>query len=243
MLLGTVCTRRCRFCAVDKGTPEPPDPGEPERVAQATKAMGLEYVVVTSVTRDDLPDGGADHFARTIQCIREHCPEAKVEVLVPDFEGSEASLRTVCDARPDVFNHNVETVPRLYEKVRPQADYRRSLEVLANAAKSGIPTKSGLMLGLGETSREIWETLNDLRRADCAYLTLGQYLAPSAEHVPVQRYVPPEEFERWGETARAMGFSEVASGPLVRSSYRAEELFEKDTTTNTQFLEEKERRF
>jgi lipoic acid synthetase len=242
MILGTVCTRRCRFCAVDKGKPEPPDPGEPERVAQATKAMGLGYVVVTSVTRDDLPDGGADHFAKTIRCIREHCPEAKVEVLVPDFKGSEAAVRTVCGAAPDVFNHNVETVPRLYEKVRPQADYRRSLDVLANAAKSGIQTKSGLMLGLGETSREIWETLNDLRRADCAYLTLGQYLAPSAQHVPVQRYVPPEEFERWGETSRAMGFRHVASGPLVRSSYRAEELFEKDTTTDTQFLEEKERR-
>jgi lipoic acid synthetase len=242
MILGTVCTRRCRFCAVDKGQPGPPDPGEPKRVAQATKALGLAYVVVTSVTRDDLPDGGADHFAKTIRCIREHCPETKVEVLVPDFEGAEASLRTVCDARPDVFNHNVETVPRLYEKVRPQADYRRSLDVLAKAVKSGIPTKSGLMLGLGETSREIWETLNDLRRAGCAYLTLGQYLAPSDEHTPVQRYVPPEEFDRWGETARAMGFSEVASGPLVRSSYRAEELFEKDTTTRTQFLEDKERR-
>ena len=237
MILGTVCTRRCRFCAVDKGTPRPPDPGEPERVAQATKAMGLAYVVVTSVTRDDLQDGGAGHFAETIQCIREHCPDAKVEVLVPDFEGSEAALRTVCDAAPDVFNHNVETVPRLYEAVRPQADYRRSLDVLANAAKSGIPTKSGLMLGLGETSREIWETLNDLRRADCAYLTLGQYLAPSAEHVPVRRYVPPEEFERWGETARAMGFQEVASGPLVRSSYRAEELFEQDLSTQPRLFE------
>jgi lipoic acid synthetase len=194
------------------------------------------------VTRDDLPDGGAEHFAETIRSIREHCPEAKVEVLIPDVQGSEDSLRTVCDASPDVFNHNVETVPRLYEKVRPQADYRRSLEVLANAAKSGIPTKSGLMLGLGETSREIWETLNDLRRADCAYLTLGQYLAPSAEHVPVQRYVPPEEFERWGETARAMGFQEVASGPLVRSSYRAEELFEQDTSTQPRVFEEEERR-
>jgi lipoic acid synthetase len=141
-----------------------------------------------------------------------------------------------------VFNHNVETVPRLYETVRPQADYRRSLDVLAYAAERGLPAKSGLMLGLGEASREIWETLNDLRRAGCAYLTLGQYLAPSAEHVRVQRYVPPEEFEKWGETARAMGFREVASGPLVRSSYRADELFEQETTTDTQILEEKERR-
>jgi len=243
MILGTVCTRRCRFCAVDKGRPRPPDTGEPERVAQATKAMGLEYVVVTSVTRDDLPDGGAGHFAKTIRCIREHCPEAKVEVLVPDFEGGLAPLRTVCHAAPDVFNHNVETVPRLYEKVRPEADYRRSLGVLANAAKSRIPTKSGLMLGLGETSREIWETLKDLRRADCAYLTLGQYMAPTEEHVPVRRYVSPGEFEKWGKTARAMGFQEVASGPLVRSSYRAEALFEKDTTTMTPFLGEEERRF
>jgi lipoic acid synthetase len=242
MILGSVCSRRCRFCAVDKGTPKPPDPEEPERVARATKAMGLAYVVVTSVTRDDLPDGGADHFAKTIQCIREHCPEGKVEVLVPDFEGSKSALQTVCDARPDVFNHNVETVARLYETVRPQADYRRSLEVLAYAAERGLPTKSGLMLGLGETSREIWETLGDLRRAGCTYLTLGQYLAPSDKHVPVHRYVSPEEFERWGGTARAMGFQEVASGPLVRSSYRAEELFEQDSSTYTRVLEEKERR-
>jgi lipoic acid synthetase len=161
-----------------------------------------------------------------------------VEVLVPDLEGFESALQTVCDAQPDVFNHNVETVRRLYETVRPQADYRRSLDVLAYAAERGLPTKSGLMLGLGESSREIWETLNDLRRADCAYLTLGQYLAPSDKHVPIQRYVPPEEFERWGETARAMGFKEVASGPLVRSSYRAEELFEEDASTNPCRFEE-----
>jgi lipoic acid synthetase len=242
MILGTVCSRQCRFCAVDKGSPTPPDPGEPERVAKATKAMDLAYVVVTSVTRDDLPDGGAGHFAETIRSIRQQCPEAKVEVLVPDFQGSEEALRTVCEARPDVFNHNVETVPRLYETVRPQAVYRRSLDVLAYAAERGLPAKSGLMLGLGEASREIWETLNDLRRAGCTYLTLGQYLAPSDEHTPVVRYVPPEEFEKWGETARAMGFTEVASGPLVRSSYRADELFEHDTETHTQFLDEKERR-
>ncbi len=242
MVLGTVCSRRCRFCAVDKGEPEPPDPGEPERVALAAESMGLSYVVVTSVTRDDLPDGGAAHFAETIRAIREHCPEAKVEVLVPDFLGSEAALQTVCEARPDVFNHNVETVPRLYETVRPQADYRRSLDVLAYGARQGLPAKSGLMLGLGETSREVWETLNDLRRIGCAYLTLGQYLAPSAQHIPVERYVPPEEFAKWGDTARAMGFREVASGPLVRSSYRADELFEQEVSTPTQVFEEKERR-
>jgi lipoic acid synthetase len=241
MILGTVCCRRCRFCAVDKGSPKPPDPDEPERVARATQAMGLQYVVVTSVTRDDLPDGGAEHFARTIRSIRDHCPGVKVEVLVPDLQGSHRALQTVCDAAPDVFNHNVETVPRLYETVRPQADYRRSLDVLARAAEQGLTTKSGLMLGLGESSREIWEVLGDLRRAGCTYLTLGQYLAPSNRHVPVHRYVPPEEFERWGETARAMGFREVASGPLVRSSYRAEELFEQDASTNTcSFEEERE---
>jgi len=226
MILGTVCSRVCRFCAVDKGTPTPPDPEEPERVARAAREMGLTYVVVTSVTRDDLPDGGAEYFAKTIRCIRDDCPGAKVEVLVPDFQGSRSALQTVCDARPDVFNHNVETVRKMYGTVRPQADYRRSLDVLAYAAERGLPAKSGLMLGLGETAREIWETLIDLRRAGCTYLTLGQYLAPSDKHAPVQRYVAPEEFERWGETARGMGFREVASGPLVRSSYRAEALFE-----------------
>ncbi len=242
MILGTVCSRRCRFCAVDKGIPKAPDPGEPERVALAAKAMGLAYVVVTSVTRDDLPDGGARHFADTIRSIRQHCPGAKVEVLVPDFQGCEADLGAVCDARPDVFNHNVETVPRLYESVRPQADYRRSLDVLAYAAKKGLPTKSGLMLGLGEASREIWETLGDLRRAGCDYLTLGQYLAPSARHVPVHRYVAPEEFARWGETARALGFREVASGPLVRSSYRAEEFFAGQKPNETCLTEREKRR-
>jgi len=242
MILGTVCSRQCRFCAVDKGTPRPLDPEEPKRVARAAKALGLKYVVVTSVTRDDLPDGGSGHFAETIRCIREDCSGAKVEVLVPDFQGSEAALREVCDAQPDVFNHNVETVPRLYETVRPQAVYRRSLDVLAYAAERGLSTKSGLMLGLGETSREIWETLGDLRRVGCSYLTLGQYLASSGRHVPVHRYVTPEEFERWGETARAMGFRDVASAPLVRSSYRAEQMFEQEPSTDSRFSEDKERR-
>lgn len=226
MILGTVCTRRCRFCAVEKGTPGPPDPEEPERLARAARAMGLRYVVVTSVTRDDLPDGGAEQFAKVIRSLRRECPGVKVEVLVPDFRGSWAALQTVWGASPDMFNHNVETVPRLYPGVRPQAEYRRSLDVLAYAASKGLPTKSGLMLGLGETSEEIRETLLDLRRAGCGYLTLGQYLAPSREHLPVVRYLTPEEFEAWGKTARGMGFVEVASGPLVRSSYRAEEMFE-----------------
>lgn len=230
MILGRVCSRRCRFCAVDKGTPRPLDPQEPERVALAVKSMGLAYVVVTSVTRDDLPDGGAAHFAETIRCIRHHCPRTRVEILVPDFMGSREALDTVCDAAPDMFNHNVETVPRLYGTVRPEAEYRRSLDVLAYAAGRGLPAKSGLMLGLGEAAREIWEVLVDLRRVGCSYLTLGQYLAPSGRHVPVQRYVTPEEFARWGETARAMGFLEIASGPLVRSSYRAEEMFAQEAT-------------
>ncbi len=237
MILGRVCSRRCRFCAVDKGTPGPPDPEEPGRVARAAKALGLGYVVVTSVTRDDLPDGGAGHFAETIRCIREHCPGVGVEVLIPDFKGDREALRTVCEAGPDVLNHNVETVPRLYPAVRPGADYRRSLEVLARASAMGLATKSGLMLGLGEASREIWEALVDLRRAGCEYLTLGQYLAPSEKHAPVHRYIAPEEFDRWGKTALAMGFRRAASGPLVRSSYRAEELFEQDPAADTRLSE------
>lgn len=226
MILGTVCTRRCRFCAVDKGTPVPPDPEEPGRLARAARSLGLRYVVVTSVTRDDLPDGGAGQFAKVIESLRGECRDIQVEVLVPDFKGSLQALETVCDASPDMFNHNVETVPRLYPVARPQAEYRRSLEVLAYAASRDLPTKSGLMLGLGETSEEIRETLLDLSGVGCGYLTLGQYLAPSRDHLPVARYVSPEEFDDWGKIARAMGFVEVASGPLVRSSYRAEEMFE-----------------
>jgi len=224
MILGAVCTRMCGFCAVDKGIPQAPDPGEPERVALAAKSMGLAYVVVTSVTRDDLTGGGAEHFAKVVSCIRGHCPGTRVEVLIPDFKGSVTALKRVCDARPDMVNHNVETVRRLYPLVRPQADYRRSLDVLHYAARRGIPTKSGMMLGLGETSQEIMDVLLDLRRVGCSYVTLGQYLAPSRDHVPIARYVAPEEFERWGKTARAIGFKEVASGPLVRSSYLAEQM-------------------
>ena len=231
MILGAICSRRCRFCAVHKGEPAPPDPGEPERVARATEALGLKYVVVTSVTRDDLPDGGAGHFAATIRRIRKRCPETRIEVLVPDFQGERAAIDAVVQARPDVFNHNMETVPRLYRSVRPEADDRRSLNVLAHAAEKGLTTKSGLMLGLGETSREIRETLVYLRRANCALLTLGQYLAPSPDHFPVQRYLSPEEFQRWGETAKRMGFREVASGPLVRSSYRADEMVDQERET------------
>jgi len=226
MILGTRCTRRCRFCAVDKGSPLPVDPEEPERVAAAANALKFKHVVVTSVTRDDLADGGAGQFARTIRRVRERCPDARVEVLVPDFGGSLASLGEVLDARPDVFNHNLETVARLYPAVRPQARYLRSLGVIEYAGRTGLRVKSGLMLGLGEAGREVMEALKELKRRGCHDLTLGQYMAPSGKHIPVARYVPPEEFERWAERARSMGFKGVLAGPLVRSSYRAHEMFE-----------------
>lgn len=224
MILGTRCTRGCRFCAVDQGAPQQVDPEEPERVARAAQILELEHVVITSVTRDDLPDGGAAQFTQTIEHIRRRCPNARVEVLVPDFKGSLAALLSVCEAHPDVFNHNIETVERLYPYVRPQAQYQRSLGVLEYAARDRLHVKSGLMLGLGETEREVMETLTDLKRTGCRYVTLGQYLAPSRDHVPVARFVPPEEFEGWAEAARSMGFKGVAAGPLVRSSYRADEM-------------------
>jgi lipoic acid synthetase len=190
--------------------------------------MGLNYVVVTSVTRDDLTDGGAAHFAATIHAIRRRVPGVEIEVLIPDFQGDPAALKTVLHARPDVLNHNIETVPRLYPRVRPQADYRRSLELLRRAGQiaPGTLTKSGLMLGLGERPEETRQTLADLRAAGCRILTLGQYLQPSPEHLPVEAYVPPEDFERWRTAALDMGFSEVASAPFVRSSYHAKESFE-----------------
>jgi lipoic acid synthetase len=189
--------------------------------------MALNYVVVTSVTRDDLPDGGSAHFAATIKAIRQRLPEALIEVLIPDFKGSETALRTVVSAAPDVLNHNLETVPRLYPKVRPQAIYQRSLELLKRAKgfNENLQTKSGLMLGLGETGEEVKRTLRDLLNANCRMLTLGQYLQPSSIHLPVDRYIPPEEFEALKESALEMGFTQVASGPFVRSSYHAKELF------------------
>lgn len=224
MILGNVCTRNCRFCAVDKGRPQPLDAQEPDRVALAAREMGLKYVVVTSVTRDDLPDGGASHFAVTLQSIRRELPEAAVEVLVPDFQGRLRALESVFRSRPDMFNHNIETVPRLYPFVRPQAVYLRSLYVLRKAAESGLRVKSGLMLGLGERPDEVIETLVDLRKVGCEYLTLGQYLAPSENHVPVDRYVTPQEFADWKHEALSIGFLDVSSGPLVRSSYRADRM-------------------
>jgi len=226
MILGERCTRACRFCAVAAGRPEPPDPEEPRRIAQTAQRLNLNYVVITSVTRDDLADGGADQFCRTISEVRSLCPKTRVEVLIPDLNGSMLALQKICDGGPDMLNHNVETVPRLYARVRPGADYRRSLAVLEFAFRQGLPVKSGLMLGLGETSEEITATLLDLKRCGCRYLTLGQYLAPSEEHLPVVRFVSPQEFADWADTARRMGFAGVAAGPLVRSSFRAEEMFE-----------------
>lgn len=226
--MGPCCTRNCRFCAVAHGLPVPIDPGEPVRVAEAVQSMGLSYVVITSVTRDDLPDGGAGHFAETIKEIRKKIPDTFVEVLIPDFKGDFNALQTVVKAHPDVLNHNIETVPRLYASVRQGAIYRRSLDLLKQAEQIDptIPTKSGLMLGLGEASGEIEKTLKDLLDSGCSILTLGQYLQPTREHLPVKRYIPPEEFDHWKETALEMGFSAVASGPFVRSSYHAKELYQ-----------------
>lgn len=226
LIMGPCCTRNCRFCAVDHGPQGPPDPEEPARVAAAAKRMGLRYVVITSVTRDDLPDGGAGLFAETIKEIRRRTPHALVEILVPDFQGNTGALKRVVEAHPDVLNHNLETVPRLYPLVRPQAAYRRSLELLKRTKQydPAIPTKSGLMLGLGESAEEVKETLLDAVESGCSIFTLGQYLQPSREHLQVERFIHPEEFDNWKEIALKMGFSQVASGPFVRSSYHAEEL-------------------
>lgn len=228
LILGDRCTRNCRFCAVAHGPLSPPDPDEPRRIAEAAKAMGLKYVVVTSVTRDDLPDGGAGLFARTIRALRESVRGIVVEVLIPDFQGEDGALRTVVSARPDVLNHNLETVPRLYRSVRPGAVYARSVHLLKRAREldSFAATKSGIMLGLGESDEEVDTTLHDLVAAGCTMLTLGQYLQPSKEHLPVARFVSPEEFDRWRERALRMGFTQVASGPFVRSSYHARELYQ-----------------
>lgn len=225
MILGDRCTRGCRFCAVAHGKPVPVDRREPERVAEAAVRLGLDHVVVTSVTRDDLPDGGAGQFAETIEAVRRRLPRSTVEVLIPDFAGSCAALERVLAAEPDVLNHNLETVPRLYARVRPGADYRRSLGVLAYARTRGkrVKTKSGLMLGLGECATEVLQVLQDLRRAGCDMLTLGQYLQPTDRQLPVARYVPPDEFQGYQDRAEQMGFRSVAAGPLVRSSYHAGE--------------------
>lgn len=227
MILGARCTRNCRFCAVHSGVPQALDPDEPARVAEAACAMGLKHVVVTSVTRDDLRDGGAAHFARVIRELRE-AGDFTLEVLTPDFGGSISALNTVIAARPDVFGHNLETVDRLYPEVRPGADYGRSLGILAEAKRllASICTKSGLMLGLGETEEEVLRSLADLRQADCEVVTLGQYLCPSDRHYPIQRFIPPAEFDYFREEALKMGFASVSAGPFVRSSYLADQQFE-----------------
>jgi len=225
MILGNVCTRPCGFCSVPKGKTEALEADEPERVAEAAARLGLKYVVITSVTRDDLPDGGAEHFYRSVLAVRERTG-ATVEVLTPDFLGNRAAVERVIAARPEVFNHNTETVPRLYHRVRRNADYRRTLDLLLQVKTSAphMTTKSGLMLGLGETVEELLEVLADLRSVGCDILTLGQYLQPTPAHLPVERYVPPEEFDEIGNLARRLGFSLVASGPFVRSSYHAGEM-------------------
>ena len=225
MIGGNVCTRPCGFCSVPKGKTTSLEIDEPERVAEAAARLGLKYVVVTSVTRDDLADGGADHWYRTVLSVR-HRTGAQVEVLTPDFLGNRAAIRRVVEARPDVFNHNTETVPRLYDRVRRNAEYQRTLDLLKQVKDEApeMPTKSGLMLGLGETRDELMDVFADLRAVGCDMITLGQYLRPTPEHLPVDRYVPPEEFDEIGGLCRQLGFRMVASGPFVRSSYHAGEM-------------------
>jgi lipoic acid synthetase len=223
MLLGDTCTRSCGFCAVATGRPMPPDPDEPRHVAETSRQLGLRFVVVTSVNRDDLPDGGAAHFAATVRAIYTGNPEAQVEVLVPDFKGNREAIRTVVESRPTVFNHNLETVERLTKQVRVQARYRRSLDVLQTAKELGQPiTKTGIMLGLGETEDEVLGLMRDARAAGCDILTIGQYLQPTKQHLPVTEFVHPDRFKAFEAAAYAMGFRSVFSGPLVRSSYHAE---------------------
>jgi lipoic acid synthetase len=225
MILGNVCTRPCGFCSVSRGLPEGLEDDEPDRVAEAAFRLGLKHAVITSVTRDDLPDGGADHFRRCILAVRQRTGAA-VEVLTPDFLGDWAAVDTVLVAEPEVYNHNMETVPRLYKKVRGRACYQRSLDLLAHVKKCRpqTVTKSGLMLGIGETIDELFEVLADLRAVRCDTLTLGQYLAPSLKHIPVARFLPPVEFDHLAELARKLGFHKVVAGPFVRSSYHADEM-------------------
>jgi lipoic acid synthetase len=227
LILGRICTRNCGFCAVEHGISVLPNDEEPKKVAQAVKKMGLKYVVITSVTRDDLIDGGASHFAKTIQAIRALDRKIKVEVLIPDFKGVLASLKMVLKERPDVLNHNIETVSRLYPKVRPEADYKRSLNLLKESKENypHILAKSGFMLGLGETEEEVLGLLRDLREVGCDFLTIGQYLQPRPDRLSVFRYVPPEEFEEYKKMGERMGFKAVASAPFVRSSFHASQMY------------------
>jgi lipoic acid synthetase len=227
MLLGPFCMRNCTFCAVENNRINPPDPNEPVRIAKALAQMDLTYCVLTMVTRDDLQDGGAQHITETIKEIYSHKNDIKIELLVSDFDGNWDALNSVLDAKPAVLNHNIETVPRLYPSVRPQADYKRSIELLsrASAHDSGVVTKSGMMLGMGESKTEVIQTLKNLGQAGCQLITLGQYLAPSKHHHPVVRYVTPKEFKEYELEAYRLGFVGIASSPLVRSSYRADLLY------------------
>ena len=227
MIMGGVCTRKCKFCNVKDGSPKSLDIDEPKHLAEAVKKLKLNYVVVTSVTRDDLADGGASHFAEVVEEIRKIDKNVRVELLIPDLKGSKESLKIVLEAKPEVLNHNIETISRLYEHVRPEAEYSRSLEILRMSKEINpkIKTKSGIMLGLGESREEVVQVFKDLRRNACDLLTIGQYLKPSEEHYPMYEYVTPEDFEWYKEKAEEMGFEGVASGPLVRSSYKAWELY------------------
>jgi lipoic acid synthetase len=234
LIMGDICTRNCRFCAIKKGQPLPLDTNEPRNIAQAVHALKLKYVVITSVTRDDLPDGGAGHFANTINAVRSSNLNIKIEVLIPDFNGSLEPLEIIINTRPDVINHNLETVPSLYSKVRPKAGYRQSLALLKHVKQmnSNILAKSGLMLGLGESDEEIMRVMEDLRQVGCDLLTLGQYLQPSSEHYPVRKYINPEVFERLRAIALGMGFDAVASAPLVRSSFNAAAMYHHSSIVN-----------
>ncbi len=225
MIMGAICTRRCPFCDVAHGRPQPLDEHEPQQLAQTIKAMDLRYVVITSVDRDDLRDGGAAHFAACIEAVRSQCPQTRIEILVPDFRGRmEVALQQLTSTPPDVFNHNLETVPRLYRQARPGADYAWSLKLLKDfkAHRPDVPSKSGLMLGLGETLEEVEAVMHDLRQHHCEMLTLGQYLQPSRHHLPVERYITPDEFRQLAQLGYKLGFTNVASGPMVRSSYHAD---------------------
>jgi lipoic acid synthetase len=229
LIMGNTCTRNCTFCAVNKGKPEPLDDNEPLHVVEAVNKLQLGHVVITSVTRDDLPDGGASHFARVIELLKKENPQTTVEVLVPDFAGSKPALENVMGARPDVLNHNLETVPRLYPEVRPLANFERSLELLrlAKTIDSSVTTKSGLMVGLGETVEEVGQVMLSLRNVGCDILTIGQYLQPSSKHHPVVSFISPNQFDEFARSAKRMGFRGVASAPLVRSSFEAASLYEK----------------
>jgi lipoic acid synthetase len=232
MILGDICTRACGFCAIQTGRPLGLDREEPQRVAEAVEYLGLRHAVITSVNRDELPDGGAEIFSATIRGIRERCPETSIEVLIPDFEGNWEALAAVLDAGPEILNHNIESIARLYRIVRPQAKYHRSLELLRRSKEAApqIRTKSGMMLGVGEETEEVLQAMAHLREVGCDILTLGQYLRPSLKHIPIRRYVPPEEFAALKEAGLAMGFAHVESGPLVRSSYHADEQAPKKRT-------------